>query len=177
METGEMVWPTCAAVLLSLAVIAKSPANQGTEQPFTSNSHYRPRSRRTDKTFFSNPIFFHASRITHHRMTPRPEASQPPARPESPDTPTRVALVEDNAAMRRNLERMLRRAPGLTCVCLCATAEEALEQVPPARPDVVLMDINLPGASGIECTARLKQLLPSLPVIMLTVYEDSESIF
>ena len=79
--------------------------------------------------------------------------------------------------MRRNLERMLRRAPGLTCVCLCATAEEALEQVPPAQADVVLMDINLPGASGIECTARLKQLLPSLPVIMLTVYEDSESIF
>jgi len=110
-------------------------------------------------------------------MTPISETSQSPARSDSSDTPTRVALVEDNAAMRRNLDRMLRRAPGLTCVCLCATAEEALEQVPLARPHVVLMDINLPGASGIECTARLKQLLPSLPVIMLTVYEDAESIF
>jgi len=90
---------------------------------------------------------------------------------------TRVALIEDNAPMRRNLERMLQRAPGLACVRTCRTGEEALEHVPASKPDVVLMDINLPGISGIECTARLKQALPGVQVIMLTVYEDSESIF
>jgi len=90
---------------------------------------------------------------------------------------TTVALVEDSAPMRRNLERMLRRAPGVRCVCACGTAEEALEQIPRSRPDVVLMDINLPGASGIECTARLKQQMPATQVIMLTVYEDTTSIF
>ena len=89
----------------------------------------------------------------------------------------KVALVEDSAPMRRNLERMLRRAPGVRCVCACGTAEEALEQIPLSQPDVVLMDINLPGASGIECTARLKQQMPATQVIMLTVYEDSTSIF
>ena len=93
------------------------------------------------------------------------------------DVMTTVALVEDSAPMRRNLERMLRRAPGVRCVGACATAEEALEQIPRLKPDVVLMDINLPGASGIECTARLKLQLPAMQVIMLTVYEDTASIF
>ncbi|MBI3853024.1 MAG: response regulator transcription factor [Verrucomicrobia bacterium] len=88
-----------------------------------------------------------------------------------------VALVEDSASMRRNLERMLRRARGVRCVCACGTAEEALEQIPRAQPDVVLMDINLPGASGIECTARLKLRMPAMQVIMLTVYEDTANIF
>ena len=90
---------------------------------------------------------------------------------------TTVALVEDSAPMRRNLERMLRRAPGVRCVCACGTAEEALKEIPRLQPDVALMDINLPGASGIECTARLKQQLPAMQVIMLTVYEDTNSIF
>ena len=89
----------------------------------------------------------------------------------------KVALVEDQAAMRRNLELMLRRATGVKCVCACSSAEEALAEIPRHRPDVILMDINLPGASGIECTARLKQLLPNVQVIMLTVYRDTASIF
>ncbi len=93
------------------------------------------------------------------------------------DVMTTIALVEDSAPMRRNLERMLRRAPGVRCVCACGSAEEALEQIPLCKPDVVLMDINLPGASGIECTARLKLLMPAMQVIMLTVYEDTTSIF
>ncbi len=97
-----------------------------------------------------------------------------PARQEDMTT---VALVEDSAPMRRNLERMLRRAPGVRCVAACATAEEALEQIPRLKPTVVLMDINLPGASGIECTAQLKLQLPATQVIMLTVYEDTASIF
>lgn len=93
------------------------------------------------------------------------------------DVMTTVALVEDSAPMRRNLERMLRRAPGVRCACVCSSAEEAFELIPRHKPDVVLMDINLPGASGIECTARLKLQLPAMQVIMLTVYEDTVSIF
>jgi len=96
----------------------------------------------------------------------------------APDNPViRVALVEDSAAMRRNLERMLRRAQGVRCVCSCASAEDAIEQIPLSQADVVLMDIHLPGASGIECAAQLKQRLPGVQIIMLTVYEDTASIF
>lgn len=90
---------------------------------------------------------------------------------------TRIALVEDSAPMRRNLERMLKRTTGMKCVCVCGSAEAALQEIPQHRPDVILMDVNLPGASGIECTARLKQALPETEVIMLTVYEDTASIF
>ena len=93
------------------------------------------------------------------------------------DGMTTVALVEDSVSLRRNLERMLRRARGVRCVCACGTAEAALDEIPRLKPDVVLMDINLPGASGIECTARLKLELPAMQVIMLTVYEDTASIF
>ena len=100
-----------------------------------------------------------------------------PALAVGEDAMTTVALVEDSAPMRRNLERMLRRAPGVRCVCACGSAEDGLEQIPSLKPDVILMDINLPGASGIECTARLKQQLPATQVIMLTVYEDAASIF
>jgi len=110
-------------------------------------------------------------------MTADAQPTQIPAPGAGQDVMTTVALVEDSAPMRRNLERMLRRAPGVRCVCACGTAEEAFEQVPRLKPDVVLMDINLPGASGIECTARLKLQLPAMQVIMLTVYEDTASIF
>lgn len=89
----------------------------------------------------------------------------------------KVGLVEDSSGMRRNLERMISRAPGVCCVCACGTAEEALVEIPRTHPDVVLMDINLPGASGVECTARLKQQMPAVQVIMLTVYEDTGNIF
>lgn len=90
---------------------------------------------------------------------------------------TTVALVEDSVPMRRNLERMLRRAPGVRCVCACGSSEAALQEIPRCKPSVILMDINLPGASGIECTARLKAQMPNVQVIMLTVYEDTASIF
>ncbi len=88
-----------------------------------------------------------------------------------------VAIVEDNAEVRRNLSRYIDGAPGFRCKHLCATAEEALRTIPPSPPDVVLMDIQLPGMSGIACTASLKAALPSVPVMMLTVYEDTEVIF
>ena len=110
-------------------------------------------------------------------MTDDAEEVRGPGLPAQEEDMTTVALVEDSAPMRRNLERMLRRAPGVRCVCACGSAEEAFEQIPRLKPDVVLMDINLSGASGIECTARLKLQLPAMQVIMLTVYEDTASIF
>ena len=91
--------------------------------------------------------------------------------------PISVAIVEDNAEVRRNLSRYIDEAPGFRCACACGSAEEALRAIPPSPPDVVLMDIQLPGKSGIACTAALKAALPSVPVMMLTVYEDEDAIF
>jgi len=89
----------------------------------------------------------------------------------------RVGVVEDDAGLRRNLEWLLKHTPGFGCVCACGSGEEALKQVPRAKPDVILMDIHLPNRSGIECTALLKEQLPELRVIMLTVYEDTDTLF
>jgi len=88
-----------------------------------------------------------------------------------------VALVEDDPGLREQLVRILKSAPDIDCVGAFATAEEALEQIPALHPDVVLMDIKLPGMSGIDCVARLKKTLPALQIVMVTVYEDSERIF
>src|SRR6266478_7851682 len=88
-----------------------------------------------------------------------------------------VALVEDDARLRKQLVQILEDIDDIECVIVCASAEEALELIPPKRPDVVLMDIKLPRMSGIQCVAQLKKILPALQVIMVTVYEDSESIF
>ncbi len=90
---------------------------------------------------------------------------------------TTVAIVEDNPVMRRSFRQWIDAAPGHRCVCACATAEEALAEIPLQRPDVVLMDINLPGESGIVCVGRLKKALPKVQVIMLTVYRNQELIF
>jgi DNA-binding NarL/FixJ family response regulator len=88
-----------------------------------------------------------------------------------------VAIIEDNQTVRNTLRELIEAAPGYECVCTCGTAKEAMGEIPKARPDVVLMDIHLPGESGITCTARLKERLPGLHVIMLTVYKDIEVIF
>ena len=89
----------------------------------------------------------------------------------------RVALVEDDEPVRASLAVLISGANGFTCVCACGTAEEALQQIPPAKPEVVLMDINLPKMSGIECVRRLKAALPETQIIMLTMYEDNHCVF
>jgi DNA-binding NarL/FixJ family response regulator len=86
-------------------------------------------------------------------------------------------VVEDDRGLREQLVAILRTAPDIKCVGAYATAEEALAKIPAQRPDVVLMDIGLPGMSGIQCVAQLKRLNPSPQIIMVTVYEDSDSIF
>src|SRR5882724_2284862 len=88
-----------------------------------------------------------------------------------------VSIVEDNDQLRGTLARVLNRSEGFQCVSHYPNAEEALKDLPKARPDVVLMDINLPGINGVECVRQLKQVLPQTQVIMLTVYEDTENIF
>ena len=88
-----------------------------------------------------------------------------------------VAIVDDNPEIRRNLSRYIGEAPGFRCAYACASGEEALRVIPQSPPDVVLMDIQMPGMSGIACTAALKEKLPSMPVMMLTVYEDNDAIF
>jgi DNA-binding NarL/FixJ family response regulator len=90
---------------------------------------------------------------------------------------TRIAIVEDNETMRQTLMKFIGDAPGCKCVCVCASAEEALEKLPAAKPNVVLMDIHMPGQTGIACTARLTVALPKVQVIMLTVYKDIQLIF
>lgn len=89
----------------------------------------------------------------------------------------RVGIVEDSAGVRRTLQALLDDTPGFKCVCACGSGEEALKAIPRDPPDVVLMDLHLPNLSGIETTARLKQALPSLSIIMITVYADTESVF
>ncbi len=90
---------------------------------------------------------------------------------------TSVAIVEDNDNIRRSLKEWVDSAPGYRCICDCADAETAMKEVPRLRPDVVLMDIHLPGETGIACTARLKSLMPELQVIVVTVYRDRDLLF
>jgi len=88
-----------------------------------------------------------------------------------------VAVVEDACGTRDNLVALLERTEGVKCVGAFASGEEAVRNVPTLLPDVVLMDINLPGMNGIKCVAQLKQKLPKAQFLMLTSYEDSELIF
>ena len=91
--------------------------------------------------------------------------------------PITVAIVEDDKGIRQSLEWLLRSSADISCVAACGSAEEALQVLPKAAPEVILMDINLPNMSGIECTAQLKQLLPEVRIIMVTVYGNPDLIF
>jgi DNA-binding NarL/FixJ family response regulator len=88
-----------------------------------------------------------------------------------------VVVVEDDKGLREQLVAILRSAPDLKCIGAFARGEEALAKIPAQNPDVVLMDIGLPGMSGIDCVAQLKKLNPAPQIIMVTVYEDSDRIF
>jgi DNA-binding NarL/FixJ family response regulator len=89
----------------------------------------------------------------------------------------RVGIVEDDARLRSEFEQLVGSAMDMTCVCACASAEEAMVRMPAAAPDVVLMDLNLPGISGIECTRQLKTLRPEVEVVVLTSVDDPAAIF
>jgi DNA-binding NarL/FixJ family response regulator len=89
----------------------------------------------------------------------------------------KVSIVEDNRGTRESLRELLGRTKALKCVGVHPNGEEALREIPGEEPDVVLMDINLPGMNGIECVARLKDKAPKIQVLMLTTYEESDLIF
>lgn len=89
----------------------------------------------------------------------------------------RIAIVEDEVRFRQSLRRVIESKPGFTCVAEYGTGAEAVKNIPRDRPEVVLMDLNLPDFSGAEITARLKAQLPDLNVVILTVYNDAEHIF
>lgn len=93
------------------------------------------------------------------------------------DMPIKVAIVDDDDGIRSSLATLIRRAPALRLVGDYADAEAALKDIPQRPPDVVLMDINLPGMDGVECVRQLKGSLPAVQFLMLTVYEDSDSLF
>jgi DNA-binding NarL/FixJ family response regulator len=88
-----------------------------------------------------------------------------------------ISIIEDQSEVRENLVACLGDVPGFRCVGAHASGEEGLRAIPKENPDVVLMDINLPGISGIQCVARLKKRMPNLQVLMLTMYDDGDMIF
>ncbi len=89
----------------------------------------------------------------------------------------KVAIVDDDEGIRNSLATLIRRAAALRLTGDYADAETALKEIPRNPPDVVLMDINLPGIKGPECVRQLKAQLPAVQFLMLTVYEDSDSLF
>lgn len=95
------------------------------------------------------------------------------------DTPVsiRVALVEDNADIRNSLSIVIGGTSGFECVATCATGEEALGAVPALEPDIVLMDIELPGISGIDCMQRIRAAGFQGQFMMLTIFMDDANIF
>lgn len=91
--------------------------------------------------------------------------------------PTAVWIVEDNSSYRRALARELNATPGLACPAAFATAEEALASAPTATPpQIVLLDIGLPGMSGLDAIPKLRAAIPQCRVVVLTAFEDDEKI-
>ena len=88
-----------------------------------------------------------------------------------------VCIVEDDLELRESIASYMQETPGFSCVGAFATAEQALIEVPKLKPEVVLMDINLPGMKGTECVGRLKSVEPATQVLMFTVYEDGDQVF
>ena len=88
-----------------------------------------------------------------------------------------VAIVEDNATIRQGLAALVGGTPGYRCVGAYRTCEELLTALPQIRPAILLMDIGLPGMSGIEGVRHAKAILPDLNVLMLTIYDENELVF
>jgi len=91
--------------------------------------------------------------------------------------PITVAIVEDDARIRRSLATMLGTAEDIECVGQFANAEDALRKILALKPRVIFMDIHLPGMSGVDCVRELAAIEPKPQIVMLTSYDDSEAIF
>jgi DNA-binding NarL/FixJ family response regulator len=88
-----------------------------------------------------------------------------------------VSIVDDETALRESIATFVNGSPGFRCVSSYSRADAALRGLPNDKPDVVLMDINMPGMTGIECVEKLKAAAPDMQIVMLTVYEDIDQIF
>jgi len=88
-----------------------------------------------------------------------------------------VSIVDDEKKLCKSIATFLNDSEGFRCASIYGSAEAALQHLPADKPDVVLMDINMPGMDGIECVRRLKTMAPPIQVLMLTVYEDTDRIF
>ncbi len=88
-----------------------------------------------------------------------------------------VIVVEDDARLRSGLMEIINSDPACVCVAAFGSGEEALERAPALRPQVAVMDINLPGMDGIACVRQLAERLPALQIVMLTVYQDTDNLF
>ena len=88
-----------------------------------------------------------------------------------------VVIVEDDGGLREQLVQILDSASDIKCLGAYRSGEEALPQILEKRPEVVLMDIKLPGMSGIQCVTEIKKVIPDMQILMVTIYEDSERIF
>jgi len=88
-----------------------------------------------------------------------------------------VSIVDDEKELRQSIATFVNGSSGIRCISSYGSAEAALKRLPADKPDVVLMDINLGGMSGIECVAQLKAIAPQIQILMLTVYEDTDQIF
>ena len=91
--------------------------------------------------------------------------------------PITIAIVEDDPRIRTTLAAILQRDPDCICTGEYGSAEEAIEKIPASPPKVVIMDINLPGMNGVECVQKLSKLVPGMHILMLTVFNDTETIF
>ncbi len=89
----------------------------------------------------------------------------------------RVSVVEDIAEIREGMRFVINQTPGFACASVHDNAEDALRELPEQQPDLVVMDINLPGMSGTECIRRIKAVSPQTQFMMFTIYEDSEQVF
>jgi DNA-binding NarL/FixJ family response regulator len=106
-------------------------------------------------------------------MKPQKASANPPHQ----SAKAKIALIEDQPEVAENWSRLINSFSDFACVCTCISGEEALREIPALKPDVILMDIFLPRMSGIECTARLKALLPETQIIILTAMNDRELVF
>src|SRR5580698_7614127 len=88
-----------------------------------------------------------------------------------------ISIVDDEKDLRQSITTFVNGAPGFRFVSAYSSAADALKGLPIDRPDVVLMDINLGAMNGIECVERLTAEIPTMQILMLTVYEDTDQIF
>jgi RNA polymerase sigma factor (sigma-70 family) len=107
-----------------------------------------------------------------------PKSAPPGMRPSPAHRAvTRVAVVEDDRQLRDTIASFIGQANGFSCVGSYGSGEDALAEVPRVKPDVVLMDIGLPGLSGIECAQALKGSAPQTQIVMHTVYDEGDFLF